>query len=120
MGLRDDLTEALGDAFGDPELLGDAVRAFTAAHPTGGPGTYNPATGTVDPSTVAYSGRGVFGGFAAREIDGTRVLATDTKLVALQAEVARAPAVGDTLAGLAVIGVAQDPAAATWSIHLRG
>lgn len=120
MGLRNDLTEALGDAFSDPDLLADAVRSFTATHPADGAGSYDPATGSSTPAAEVYSGRGVFGSYAAEDIDGTRVLATDTHLVALQAEVTRAPMVGDRLADLAVVMVKQDPAAATWSVQLRG
>ncbi|WKN20812.1 hypothetical protein [Azotobacter vinelandii] len=115
MGLRDDLQADLAEAFdGD---LADAVAEFTAEHP--GPAAYDPATGTMTSTVIAYSGRGVFAGYRLDQIDGTLILATDKRLTALQNEVTRAPVVGDTIAGMAVVRVEADPAAATWRLQLR-
>ncbi|TKD43804.1 hypothetical protein [Azotobacter chroococcum] len=115
MGLRDDLQADLAEAFdGD---LADAVTSFTASHP--GPAAYDPATGTMTPTMTAYSGRGVFGSYRLDQVDGTLILSTDKRLTALQNEVTRAPAVGDTIAGMAVVRVEADPAAATWRCQLR-
>ncbi|SFB19149.1 hypothetical protein [Azotobacter beijerinckii] len=115
MGLRDDITADLAEAF-DTDL-GDAVTAFTAEHP--GPAAYDPATGTMTTTVTAYSGRGVLGSYRSDQIDGTLILATDQELTALQAEVTRSPAVGDTIAGMKVVRVEQDPASVTWTIQLR-
>ena len=120
MGMRSDITEALAEAFSDPDALADAVRSFTATREAPGPGTYNPATGMTEPVVTPYTGRGVFARYGNRDIDGTRVLATDTRLIALQAEVTLAPAVGDRIADMAAIRVDQDPAAVTWIVQLRG
>lgn len=115
MGLRDDLQADLAEAFdGD---LADAVTSFTASHP--GVPTYDPAAGGVTATPVAYSGRGVFGSYLADQIDGSLILATDKRLTALQNEVTRAPEVGDTISGMAVVRVEADPAAATWRVQLR-
>lgn len=115
MGLRDDLQADLAEAFdGD---LADTVTSFTASHP--GTPAYDPATGGVTATPVAYSGRGVFSGYRLDQIDGTLIMATDKRLTALQNEVTRAPAVGDTIAGMAVVRVEADPAGATWRIQLR-
>ena len=115
MGLRDDITADLAEAFdGD---LADAMTEFVAEHP--GPAAYDPATGTMTPTMTAYSGRGVFGSYRIDQIDGTLILATDQELTALQAEVTRPPAVGDTIAGLKVVLVDKDPAGVTWTIQLR-
>lgn len=115
MGLRDELTADLAEAFdGD---LADAVTEFVAEHP--GPADYDPATGTMTPTMTAYSGRGVFGSYRLDQIDGTLILATDQELTALQAEVTRPPAVGDTIAGMSVVRVEQDPAGVTWAVQLR-
>lgn len=115
MGLRDDITADLAEAFdGD---LADAVTEFTAEHP--GPATYDPANGTMTPTMTTYSGRGVFGSYRLDQIDGTLILATDQELTALQAEVTRAPEVGDTIAGMKAQRVEQDPAGVTWNIQLR-
>ena len=118
MGMRSDITEALADAFSDPDALADAVRSFTATREA--PGVYNPATGMTEPVVTPYTGRGVFARYGNRDIDGTRVLATDTRLIALQVEVTLAPAVGDRIADMAAIRVDQDPAAVTWIVQLRG
>lgn len=117
MGMRSDITDALAEAFSDPDALADAVRAFQAVRL--GPPAYDPITGESTPSNVPYSGRGVFAQYAARDVNGTTVLATDTRLIALQAEVTLAPAVGDRIADMAVVTVGQDPAAATWIVQLR-
>lgn len=123
MGLRDDIQADMAAAFdGD---LADAVRGFTATRQTVS-NTYDPATGTYLTSTTAYSGRGVFAGYAANEIDGQHILATDRKLIALQSEVARdsdgaafAPEVDDTLDGSRVVTVMKDPADAIYEVQLR-
>lgn len=115
MGLRDDLTADLAEAF-DTDLA-DAVTEFEAVHH--GQGGYDPVTGTVTPGDVPYGGRGVIGGYRNDEIDGSQILATDKKLTALQAEVTRSPEVGDTIAGMRVQRVGQDPARATWRVQLR-
>ena len=115
MGLRDDITADLAEAF-DTDLA-DAVTSFTASHP--GVPAYDPATGGVTAAPVAYSGRGVFSGYRLDQIDGTLILATDKRLTALQSEVTRAPAAGDTIAGMVVVRVEADPAGAIWEIQLR-
>lgn len=115
MGLRSDIQADLAAAFdGD---LADAVTSFSASHP--GVSAYDPSTGGVTASPVAYSGRGVLDSYRADQIDGTLILATDKRLTALQNEVTRAPAVGDTIAGMSVVRVEQDPAGATWVCQLR-
>lgn len=115
MGLRDELTADLAEAF-DTDLA-DAVTSFSASSP--GVPTYDPSTGGVTATPAAYTGRGVLDGYRAEQVDGTLILATDKQLIALQSEVTRAPAVGDTLAGMSVVRVEQDPAAATWICQLR-
>ena len=116
MGLRDDLTADLAEAF-DTDLA-DAVTEFEAVRP--GVGEYDPVSGTTPSGDVPYTGRGVIGGYRSDEIDGTLIMATDKKLVALQAEVTMEPQVGDTIAGMRVHRVGQDPARATWRVQLRG
>lgn len=122
MGLRDDLTADIAEAF-DTDLA-DAVTEFTGTRITG-EGTYDPITEEWTPGTLTYTGRGVFGGFGIDMIDGVNILRTDTKLTALQAEVIRAPgipetpAVDDTINGMKVISIGADPAKASYSIQLR-
>lgn len=115
MGLRDELTADLAEAF-DTDLA-DAVTAFTAEHRAAG--DYDPGTGEEAVTVIAYSGRGVLTSYSHALVDGVNVLATDQQLTALQAEVTRAPEVGDTLHSMAVMRVEQDPAGATWQVQLR-
>lgn len=115
MGLRDDLSADIAAAF-DTDLA-DAVRSFTASHP--GQSAYDPATGTMTATDEPYTGRGVFSGYRLDQIDGTLIQATDLQLLALQTEVTRAPEMGDTLDGMQVVRVEQDPVGATWRVQLR-
>lgn len=127
MGLRDELTADLAEAF-DSDLA-DAVTPFTGTRQ--GEGEYDPILGVVTPTTITYAGRGVFGSYEHDLIDGTNILATDERLTVLQAELLiteggeptttrAAPEVGDIIEGRAVVGVRQDPARAAWRIQLRG
>ncbi len=123
MGLRSDVQTAVAEAFdGD---LSDAVRSFSAERETVSD-TFDAETGTYPTTTVAYSGRGVFGGYEANEIDGQHILQTDTRLITLQAEVTRdsdgaqfAPAVDDMIDGSRVVTVMKDPADAIFEVQLR-
>lgn len=114
MGLRDDLQTDIAAAF-DTDLA-DAVRSFTGSRVVAG--EYDPVTGS-STTTVTYAGRGVFGGYSVQEADGQHILATDTKLVALQSETTDTPQEGDTIDGLEVVRVQKDPAAASWTLTLR-
>jgi hypothetical protein len=117
MGLRDDITQGLAEAMDDPDGLADAVRAFTGKRTA--TGAYDPATGTAGSNTVTYTGRGIFGSYEAKDVDGTNILASDTKLIALQAEVTGTPQVGDRIGAQGVKNVGKDPAGATWILQLR-
>ena len=140
MGIRDKVQAKVGKAF--DAKLADAVTSFTATRTTVS-GQLDPVTGKYPETTVAYSGRGVFGGYSVREVDGQHILRTDVKLTALQNEVTRdsdgsqfVPANDDVIkawlftdgaAGVGtatpqahdVINAGQDPASATWKIQLR-
>ena len=127
MGLRDELTADLAEAF-DSDLA-DAVTAFTGARQ--GEGEYDPILGVVTPTTITYAGRGVLAAYDHDMIDGTNIRATDERLTVLQAELLisengeqtttrAAPEVGDIIEGRVVVSVRQDPARAIWRIQLRG
>ncbi|MDM1711437.1 hypothetical protein ACK56M_10130 [Pseudomonas sp. s4] len=127
MGLRGELQAELGRAF-DTELA-DAVGEVDGSRSV--PGTYDPEKGGSTPATTLYyAGRGVFGQYKAREIDGTRILASDVRLKVLQNELLMKeggtvtedpaiPAIGDRISGYRVMNVGQDAAKATWTIQLR-
>ncbi|MGB5955375.1 hypothetical protein [Pseudomonas sp.] len=127
MGIRSELQAELGRAF-DTDLA-DAVDAVDGSRSV--PGTYDPVKGGSTPTaTLSYVGRGVFGQYQAREVDGTRILASDVRLKALQNELLMKdgdaltgdpaiPAIGDRISGYRVMNVGQDAAKATWTIQLR-
>lgn len=124
MSLRDDIQADLAEAFDDLDGLADAVTAFAGSREVAG--EFDPVTGTTPTTTVAYSGRGVFGEYSAEEIDGQHILRQDVKLTALQNEITRdsngaqyAPEVGDMIDVYEVISVGKDPAGASWTIQLR-
>lgn len=86
--------------------------------------------GTVPASTIHYAGRGVFGSYLAKEIDGTRIQTEDVKLLVLQNElfegqvgavtdVPALPKIGDQVSGYRALNVSEDPARAIWTVQLR-
>lgn len=128
MGMREEIQAELAEAFNDPDGLADAVHPFTGQRE--GEGQYDPVTGVAAPSLITYGGRGVFGSYESKEIDGSLVLATDEKLLILQNEllitengeattIAAVPVIGDIIAGKRVMRVSRDPADATFTVQLR-
>lgn len=128
MGMRDDIQADLAEAFDDADGLADAVKPVAGTRTV--TGAYDPATGKPASTTATYAGRGVFGSYLAKEIDGSRVLGTDEKLLVLQNELLitvggaatldlAQPMVGDVIGGKRVLDVGQDPAGATWTLQLR-
>lgn len=126
MGLRDELQADLAQAFNTD--LADAVAVVDGSRSV--QGEYDAALGGSPTTIVHYTGRGVFGQYKAREIDGTRILASDVRLKALQNELLMteagvitdtpaAPAIGDLISGYRVVNVGQDAAKVTWTIQLR-
>lgn len=104
--------------------LSDAVRPFTGSREIAG--EYDPVTGS-STTTATYSGRGVFGDYSIQEIDDQHILRTDVELsgvlqneLIMDADQAPAtPKVDDTIDGMLVVNVGQDPAKATWTLQLR-
>lgn len=120
MSLRAELTAEVAVAF-DTDLA-DAVSSFTGSRfvPSGPP---DPVEQTQPGTTIAYTGRGVFGGFGIQISEALGILRTDVKLTALQSEVTQTPKVDDVIKRFGeqytVIDVAQDPVSATWRLQLR-
>jgi hypothetical protein len=128
MGMREEIQAELAEAFDDPDGLGDAVKPVEGSRKSSP--VYDPSTGTTTGGTVIYTGRGVFGSYLAKEIDGSLIQTTDVKLLILQNELfvsvaglptstSAEPKIGDTVAGKRVLNVSQDPAASTWTVQLR-
>lgn len=129
MGMREELQAELAEAFDDQDGLADAVKPVVGSRTV--KGGYDPETGgTVPASTIHYAGRGVFGSYLTKEIDGTRIQTEDVKLLVLQNELVLAvdgspsetlttPKIGDQVSGYRALNVSEDPAQATWTIQLR-
>jgi len=129
MGMRDEIQADLAEAFDDPDGLADAVKPVTGSRTV--KGGYDPDIGgTVPASTIYYVGRGVFGSYLTKEIDGSRIQTEDVKLLLLQNElfegqagavtnISAAPKIGDQVSGYRVLNVSEDPAQATWAVQLR-
>lgn len=129
MGMREEIQADLAEAFNDPDGLADAVRPVEGSRSI--KGGYDPAIGgTVPASTLHYTGRGVFGSYQAKEIDGSRIQTQDVKLLALQNElfegtadavtvIPALPKIGDLISGYRTLHVSEDPAQATWTVQLR-
>lgn len=119
MGMHDDITFALADAFNTG--LFDAVTDFEGVRleVTG----FDPITETETTNIVNYSGRGVFGPYAQAEIDQEQILRTDTKLFCLQDEITETPKMGDKIENedgiYTVIKVKKTPAKVGWNVQLR-
>jgi len=129
MGMREEIQDELAEAFDDPDGLADTVKPVAGSRTV--KGGYDPEIGgTVPVSTIHYAGRGVFGSYLAKEIDGTRIQTEDVKLLVLQSElfeelngvvteIPAAPKIGDQLSGYRILNVSEDPAQATWTVQLR-
>jgi hypothetical protein len=128
MGMREEIQAELAEAFDDPDGLADAVKPVEGSRKS--TPVYDPSTGTTTGGTITYTGRGVFGSYLAKEIDGSLIQTTDEKLLILQSELfvsvdgapkppPAEPKIGDTVGGKRVLNVSQDPAEATWTVQLR-
>lgn len=126
MGLRDDLQRDLAEAF-DTDLA-DAVNPVVGVRKV--QGEYDPDSGSTSETVTNYAGRGVFGKYLAKEIDGSLIQTTDEKLTILQnelfitlagepTETPAIPVIGDVIGGKRAMNVSQDPAKATWTVQLR-
>lgn len=129
MGMREEIQAEMAEAFDDPDGLADAVKPVLGARAVAG--EYDPVTGfETEGSTLVYVGRGVFGSYSVREIDGSLIETTDEKLLVLQNELfvspegvatalIAAPAIGDIINGKRALNITEDPAKATFTIQLR-
>lgn len=128
MGMREEIQAELAEAFDDPDGLADAVKPVLGVRKV--QGEYNPGNGTTPEVITNYAGRGVFGSYVSKEIDGSLIQTTDEKLTVLQnelfvtlqgipTEAVAVPRIGDIIGGKRALNVSQDPAGATWIVQLR-
>ncbi|MFJ2480684.1 hypothetical protein ACIOWE_10440 [Pseudomonas sp. NPDC087598] len=128
MGMREEIQAEMAEAFDDPDGLADAVKPVTGVRKIAG--EYDPDLGGAPEVTTTYGGRGVFGSYLAKEIDGSLIQTTDEKLLILQNELyvtvegaptamIAEPKIGDIIDGKRALNVSQDPVGASWTIQLR-
>ena len=115
MGLNKEITSDLQDAFNSD--LKDAVSEFTGIrHMLSDDDWLENGNATNKP--YEYVGRGVFSAYRSSEIDGNTIIATDVKLIVLQAECDEIQ-IDDRINGYQVIHIAQDPARVSMTVQLR-
>lgn len=128
MGMREEIQTEMAEAFDEPDGLADAVKPVTGVRKV--VGEYDPDLSGAPEVTTTYGGRGVFGSYLAKEIDGSLIQTTDEKLLILQNELyvtvegaptamIAEPKIGDIIVGKRALNVSQDPVRATWTIQLR-
>lgn len=117
MGLKAEISTEIAQAFdGD---LKDTVKDFTGRRIILSDDDWA-VNDTQVLSTINYSGRGVFTGFYAHEIDNKTIMQQDTKLICLQSELTDTPQMNDSINQMKVINISQDPAGICYFIQLRG
>lgn len=115
--MKQEITQEIKQAFdGD---LKDAVKDFTAKRVILSDDDWA-VNDTQVLSTINYSGRGVFTGFHAYEIDNKTIMQQDTKLICLQSELTDTPQINDSINQMKVMNISQDPAGICYFIQLRG
>ena len=117
MGLNAEISTEIAQAFdGD---LKDAVKYFTGRRVILSDDDWA-VNDTQVLSTINYSGRGIFTGFHAYEIDNKTIMQQDTKLICLQSELAEIPQIDDEINKMKIISISHDPAEVIFTIQLRG
>ncbi|RKL82411.1 glutamate 5-kinase [Moraxella catarrhalis] len=115
--MRQEITADIANAFNTD--LADAVKDFTAKRIILSDDDWA-VNDTQVLSTINYSGRGVFTGFYAHEIDNKTIMQQDTKLICLQSELTDRPQMNDSINQMKVMNISQDPAGICYFIQLRG
>ena len=115
--MRQEITADIANAF-DADLK-DAVKDFTAKRVILSDDDWA-VNDTQVLSTINYSGRGVFTGFYAYEIDNKTIMQSDVKLICLQDELTEIPQIDDEINEMKIISISHDPAEVSFTIQLRG
>ena len=115
--MRQEITADIANAFNTD--LADAVKDFTAKRIILSDDDWA-VNDTQVLSTINYSGRGVFTGFSAHEIDNKTIMQSDVKLICLQDELTEIPQIDDEINEMKIISISHDPAEVSFTIQLRG
>lgn len=109
-------------ALGAFTVVSSLEKAVSLVKNTGNP-TYNPATGVVTATTTTQNFNALVTGYERYEVDGTKVLATDAKVIVPQSRITGTPLTTDTLTisstSWDIKSVTPDAADATWTIQAR-
>lgn len=116
MGLNAEISTEIAQAFNTD--LADTVKDFTAKRVILSDDDW--AVNAQVLSTINYSGRGVFTGFYAHEIDNKTIMQSDVKLICLQDELTEIPQIDDEINEMKIISISHDPAEVSFTIQLRG
>lgn len=122
MTSRDEIQQGLLEAFSTDEELGQAYHTFTAERLV--PGGYDPDTGQITNTTLAYGGSYWRDEFTFSELETLDLDSADLKIGILADQTTEVPKVDDeiTLANgetARVISVSPDPLEATYAVRLR-
>lgn len=115
--MRQEITADIANAFNTD--LADTVKDFTAKRIILSDDDWA-VNDTQVLSTINYSGRGVFTGFYAHEIDNKTIMQSDVKLICLQDELTEIPQIDDEINEMKIISISHDPAEVSFTIQLRG
>ena len=115
--MRQEITADIANAFNTD--LADTVKDFTAKRIILSDDDWA-VNDTQVLSTINYSGRGVFTGFYAHEIDNQTIMQSDVNLICLQDELTDRPQMNDSINQMKVMNISQDPAGICYFIQLRG
>lgn len=115
--MRQEITADIANAFNTD--LADTVKDFTAKRVILSDDDWA-VNDTQVLSTINYSGRGVFTGFYAHEIDNKTIMQSDVKLICLQDELTEIPQIDDEINEMKIISISHDPAEVSFTIQLRG
>lgn len=121
MGLKETIAAGIASGF---QALGNVIEtvSYLVYSATS---SYSPTTGLVTRVESTLTVGGIFYDYSKREIDGIQVKPHDQKFICQQASLSVAPTLQDRLTrtdgkSWEVLQVSQDPAHATWILHVRG
>lgn len=125
MGLSTVVANAIESGF---KALGasdeDGLQVSVAYYRQTSSGVYNPSTGTTTPTEELSTIDAIFYAERNREVDGIKIDVHDRRLIFPTSRVSFDPTTKDRVEigtdTFNVVDAYQDPAQATWTLHIRG
>ena len=117
--LKAGISKAVSKAVAALDDIAKSVSYFRTGTPT-----YNAATGAITRNETEYTSVKIFmTAYRRYEVDGSRILADDRKVLLPQNNLSVTPTINDRIVdgtdSWEVVGVVQDPASALWSLQVR-